>query len=385
MPAALIFPAKIDLIWNHTHICGFNCATCCVAAKHVTNRRISSPDLSTYLPMDMRPGEDRYAAAQRILQENGEELRLEDKLKVLDHLAGFQTRVDISGGDALITPDGLPLLEACSRKLGKDNVTLTITGMHAKDEDLQRIAGWIAEFNFTFNAASREDAAVCPKGYAEVNLTLAEKMVALGVPARAECPLTRWSVQPEHLERLYERLAGMGAHTLLVMRQFTSGRGRLSPDEIPSREDYIQAIATLRELEARGNGPRVKLQCALKHLEVVAGLAAASEENPCDLGTASYGLMPDGTLLASPWAINEHGRPASDIWVLGNLATTPLATLLASDKAQAFIRRADENKGQCKIFAALNSKRLDAMDRVFDTSDPLYSDRPPAERIVAAE
>lgn len=378
-----ILPKKIDLIWNHTRVCGFNCDDCCVAAVHAKASQMSTPDLSSYEQINVLAGENRYAAAQRVLQARGAELTYDGKLQVLENLAGLNVRVDISGGDALITPDGLPLLEAAAAKVGRMNVTLTVTGMRVPDGMLDRVAASIAEFNFTFNAAAPSDAVVRPSGYAEVNLRLAGKMKAKGVTARAECPLTRQAAEPEHLERLYSRLAREGIETLLIMRQFPVGRGRYQPEQIPSRAEYVSAIRTLRALEARGNGPRVKLQCALRHLEVLAGNAPASDANPCDLGLESYGLMADGTLLASPWAMNEHGRPLADHWVIGNLARQPLVDLLGSPKAQTFIRRANENHGQCKIFAALHSRRNDPLERVFDKTDPLYVDMTPVAMIAA--
>jgi len=367
-----IIPRAIDLIWNHTRVCGFNCSNCCVAAVHAKKTSISKPDLSAYERINRHKGEDHFAAAQRILQERGHELALEGKLRVLQHLKGHDVRVDVSGGDALVTPDGLDLLDACAAHLGRHNVTLTVTGMQVPDQVLDRVASSIAEFNFTFNAADAKDAVVSPKGYAELNLLLGRKMKAKGVTVRAECPLTRSAADPMHLTRLYDRLCEAGIDKLLIMRQFPVGRGKLLPDQVPSREEYIRAISTLRELEAKRAGPQIKLQCALRHIEVMAGIAPPSEKNPCDLGVTSYGLMADGTLLASPWAMDEHGLPLNEAWVLGKLDQQPLSELLASKKAQTIIGRAHENHGQCKIFAALHSTRHDALDRMFDHSDPLY-------------
>lgn len=365
-------PKRIDIIWNHTRLCGYDCGACCVAAIVARGSTLFSADMQSSEPLQRRDGETKFAAAQRVLQERGEELAFGDKLRVIEHLTGFDVQVDVSGGDALIPNDGLSVLEACAEKLGPNRVTLTITGAGIGTHAIERVAPLIKEFNFTYDAASPADVDLRPKGYASGNLELARKMKRLGVTTRAECPLTKAVARPAHLERLYANLAEAGIDKLLLMRQFPVGRGQLLPEHVPTRAEYLRAIEAIRELECCTKGPRVKLQCALRHLEVVAGLASPSTENPCDLGSISYGLMADGTLLASPWAINAHGRPLGDAWVLGNLATEPLSAILATPKALQFIARADENHGHCKIFAALNSRRANPMDRIFDRTDPLY-------------
>lgn len=375
-------PKKIDLIHNHTRVCGFNCRECCVAAVFANNNKLWSADLKSHQPLDRRDGENRFAAAQRQLQAQGDELYFEQKLKAIENIGDFDARVDVSGGDALIVPDGRPVLKAYANKLGRKNVTLTITGMYIP-ENLEEVAECIGEFNFTYNAASPRDAEVRSKGYADLNLKLAQKISKTGVSVRAEFPLARSAISDDHIERLYYRLAEDGIDKLLLMRQFPVGRGKLEPEHVPTRDEYLSAIRKFRELEQTVNGPTVKLQCALRHIEVQEGLAEAPTENPCDLGVESFGLMADGTLLASPWAMNEHGRALNEFWTLGNLAENSLEELLSTDKAQAFIKRSNENFGQCKIFAAINSKRDRIEDRAFDMSDPLYAKRDAAMKVAA--
>lgn len=365
-------PLEIDLIWNHTYICTQDCDDCCVSAVHV-EREDGDLRLRDFLFTDMRipgqAGETKYQTAQRHLQKLGRELSFDGKLKVIDHLTGFDCRIDFSGGDALVTPEGIELLEMLVARIGRQNVTLTITGAGLERASIARVAAMISELNFTFNAASPADAFTRPSNYAAMNLQLAKRFQQLGVRVRAECPLTNVTAEPEHLERLYRTLADAEIDTLLVMRQFNVGRGTVRPEVIPTKAEYLEAIRTLRRLEAAGNGPRIKLQCALRHLEGT----APGAPNPCDLGVRSYGLMPDGTLLASPWAYSKSGKPLDESWVMGNLAQTPLGAILRSPKAQLIMRRADENFGTCKVHAALASRRSDALDRLFDHTDPLYA------------
>src|SRR5579862_7147248 len=349
-------PEKIDLIWNHTRVCPHPCPACSVAAIHVQNHesgaRVFSPDLATEMQIPRHPGETRYSAAQRWLQGRGDELTYARKLCVLDNLAGFHVRVDLSGGDALVTADGLPLLSAVSARLGRSNVSLTITGAGVKWNLVDAIAELIGELNFTFDAATNADATVRPTTYASTNLKFAKRVQSAGVVTRAEFPITKAAACTDHLRRLYLELAEAQVDKLLLMRYFNVGRGSANPEYLPSRQDYLRTITTMRELEHIHKRPAIRLQCALRHIEEQANPVSA---NPCDLGHASYGLMADGTLLASPWAINMRGQPLDQAWVLGNLADTPLSEILLTPKSQAILARVDENYGHCKIFSYLHS------------------------------
>jgi MoaA/NifB/PqqE/SkfB family radical SAM enzyme len=150
------------------------------------------------------------------------------------------------------------------------------------------------------------------------------------------------------------------------MRRVPVGRGADRLEEVPSPAEYLSSIRHLRRLEASG-GPRIKLQCALRHLESTGG-----GPNPCNAVTESFGIAPDGTFLRSAWAIDRRGKPLDPSWVLGNIATTPLDRILDTPRVREMRARADENHGHCKVFAFLNGTSADPADRFYERSDPLY-------------
>jgi MoaA/NifB/PqqE/SkfB family radical SAM enzyme len=367
-------PRKIDIIYNSTLVCPWDCAVCCVDAVHVKKRggliEINSDGLRTLEHIQGIKGESIYDAAAKHRQSKGLELDIAAKRKVIDHLVGYEARIDVSGGDALSVRENFGLLEYAASRLGKVNVTLTVTGAGSSAFRASDIAPYIGEYNFTFDAETLEDVALRPDGYAAGNLKKARAFVQVGIPTRAETPLSRPILNEDHLSRLYMALHNARIDKLLVMRLFPVGRGALLEDEIPSAEDYRFAITVLKRLEAKYGWPIVKVQCALKHL---VGLPSSSGGNPCDLVTESFGLMADGTLLASPWAIGATGRPLGPEWVLGNLARDPMTVILSRPKALAFHGRAGENWGHCKIFSYLNSSRSDPFERIFDTADPVVA------------
>ena len=370
---------KIDIIYNLTLVCQWDCAVCCVDAVHVRKKSghaiLRSEGLTKEFKVPLKEGDlDVYEAAYRFRASQGLELTLEKKRQVINNLSAYDARVDISGGDALLLRDNFEILRYASQKLGRHNISLTATGAGSSRYRAAELAPLIDEYNFTFDAESVTDVANRPSGYALGNLKKAEAFAKLGAKTRAELPLTKSIMSDNHLERVYKLLHEKGIGKLLLMRLFPVGRGGQVSREIPTPTDYERAIATMRRLEAVYKTPVLKLQCALKHL---VNRQIPGDQNPCDLAHESFGLMSDGTLLASPWAIGGVGRPLDPVWVLGNLAENRMEDILAGDRAREFARRSDENFGHCKIFAFLHSASPRKMDRIFEKTDPLYTARRP--------
>lgn len=365
----------VDIIWNTTLVCPWDCAVCCVDAVHVTRRgslvsiRSRGLELSEYLIFDGSRGTIYdQAAAKR--QADGHELSLSEKLRVLDHLVGFTPKIDISGGDPLAVSENFELLKEASRRFGRDQITLTATGAGLAHYSVDQVGPLIGEFNFTYDGTRERPSDLRPAAYAAGNLAFARRYAASGVRTRAECPLSQQNVDPVLLEKIYMDLHDAGIDKLLIMRLFPSGRGCQTASAAPDATGYLEAIATLRALEAKYGSPRIKLQCALRHLD--SSVAAA---NPCDMVRESFGLMADGTLLASPWAVGPKGQPLDDVWVLGNLAREPLATILASERVKRLLNRLDDNWGHCKLHAYVNGAHEDPIERILGATDPMYNNR----------
>ncbi len=367
---------EVDIIWNLTRLCPWDCSVCCVDAVHVERTSSShvslrSQGLLQTQTLRLIPGVNIYSTAQAHFQTKAIELNLTQKLRVLEHLRGYKAKLDISGGDPLVIPDNWNLLEAAAERLGKENITLTATGKGVRSGDVERLSKFIGEFNFTYDVASTPSPANRPRGYAESNLHLARQLAEYGVVTRAELPLTTSNCQPAHLRQLYLDLADARISKLLIMRLFPVGRASLHGESVVSRTGYLQAIVTLREMEHQCASPKLHLQCALRHLDPSLTIDGG---NPCDLLSRSFGLMADGTLLLSPWAIGPTGAPLSQDWVIGNLAETPLSDLLAQPRLHVLRSQLHANLGHCKVFAYLHSGATDGTARLVDKSDPLYDE-----------
>jgi MoaA/NifB/PqqE/SkfB family radical SAM enzyme len=312
-----------------------------------------------------------YMQAQAHYQRHKLELTLDEKLRVIENLKGFDVKVDVSGGDALAVGDTPIILAKLAETFGRKNVTLTVTGAGSHGFGPKELAPVIGEFNFTYDGEPIAQSQTRPVMYARGNLKKAQLMAQAGVATRGEVPLSRENIDPSRLEDIFLAMHDAGIDKLLAMRLFSVGRGTHLAHQIPGRDEYRCAIRLLRQLEARYGRPAVNLQCALRRLDPDFDPAGP---NPCDALTESLGLTADGTLLISPWAVNAYGVPLHKSWVLGNLAASSLGTLLGTDRVARLRVRANENHGACKIFAWLNSPLpKDDDDRFFGETDPLYA------------
>ena len=363
--------SKVDIIWNVTLVCPWDCAICCVDAVQVTKRqgtitmRSRALTSTSQIPATQR---NHFDQAMKKRQQEGLELDLAGKMRILDHLtdAAILPKVDFSGGDVMVAPENFTVLQAASSRFGRDQITLTATGAGLSGYDVATLAPYIGELNFTYDSPILSGGPTRPTGYASGNLRKAAQFAEAGVRTRGECPLSIENLADETLRQVYRNLHDAGIAKLLLMRLFPVGRGQHRPEVVPTPEQYRRAIAVLREMEAELGSPAVKLQCALKFFD-----RQDMTANPCDLLHESFGLQADGTLLFSPWAVGPQGQPLSEEWVIGNLSERPLTDLLATEKAQAYRRRLDENFGHCKIFSFFQSTKTRPVDRIFDAADPL--------------
>lgn len=365
----------VDVIWNITQVCPFNCSNCCVDAVHVTNSNrhiyLKSQTLTKVekVPYQIDKGSS-FDQAMTLRQRQGLELTFQEKQQVIENLGGFQPKIDFSGGDPLSTSETLKVLRLAAYRFGRQQITLTATVAGLNKYAPEEIAPYIGELNITYDNATKQGNLHRPAGYADGNLKKAAQFVATGVLVRAECPLSVHNISKDILSLIYTNLHQAGIQKLLLMRLFPVGRGTLVATDIPTPDQYRQAIQHLQGMEAKCGYPKLKLQCALKFFD-----DQRLTENPCDLVRESFGLMADGTLLASPWAVGTTGKPLHDVWVLGNLAITPLHEILKSEKVKDYRNRLNENFGHCKIQSFLSSQLKNPIDRIFDKSDPLYADK----------
>ncbi|MHC4260667.1 MAG: hypothetical protein ACYSTF_09710, partial [Planctomycetota bacterium] len=186
---------RIDITWNITLICPWDCDICCVDAVHVTRRnghiRLRSETLEKEERLASPPnGRTIYDQAMKLRQHQGLELDFIQKIRVLDHLDGYLPKIDFSGGDPLAARENLTVMQIAAQRFGREQITLTSTGAGLTKCDPGEIAPFIGELNFTYDSPYRRGNGNRPVGYAYGNLRKAARFVQAGVKARGECPLS---------------------------------------------------------------------------------------------------------------------------------------------------------------------------------------------------
>ncbi len=352
-------------------VCPWNCSVCCVDAVHVTKKKskilLESEGLSNtdYIGDS---GNSIYDQAQKFMQIHKSECTYEGKLKVLNNLRGINFHIEFSGGDPLVSSENLKVIEQASRIFGRENIEVVSTGAGLGLVNPEYLAKYVHMIKFTYDSAEADmTETVRPAYYNSSNLSKIKKFKETNMKVRALIPITGENTQESAIRKIYENLRRAEVDEIKLMRLFPVGRGMNTKAEMPSKDDYLRAINLFQRIENEyDSGPKVGLQCALK------GLTDTSGENPCDLYSGSLGIMHDGTLLTSAWAMGPTGKPLNDAFVLGNLIETPVTELLESSKGKEYSKRLNENFGHCKIFSYLNSKKENSLDRIFDATDPLY-------------
>lgn len=337
---------NLDIIWNISLVCPWDCEICCVDAIHVAKRNL-------------------YNLTTKIRQKQGKELTLKQKLDVLQNLQDHNVSINFSGGDPLVVSENLVVIIRASEIYGRQNIQVSTTGAGLSMYDPDFIALFINKLKFTYDTAWGIYDPNRPRKYNDSNLKKASAYVNAGIITTAEVPLSIRNTDANIITSIYQNLNRANIDQILIMRLFPVGRGLNKKQEIPNKDQYLRAIEIFRKLEAKYKKPKVRLQCALKHL-----YASETDDNPCDLYEKSFAITPDGSLTVSAWALGF--KPMHEVFVLGDIAKEHIDTILNSDKSKYYYGVLGNNFGHCKMFAYLHSTKSEPIERLTDVADPLY-------------
>ena len=373
---------NIDIIWNISLVCPWDCEFCCTDAIHVTKKNNSITSKENSLETERLINDDclgffcekypniipnKFDLALVDRQKRGIEPSYKDKITIINTFKDLNVNIDFAGGDPLACYENFLVIKEASRILGKESISITSTGLIGNRYNLLELSSIIGEFEFTYDEPSDMKEHNRPKGYSYINLSFAKKMSELGVKTKAQLPIHTGNLSKVKIASIYKDLCESGINELLLMRTFPVGRGGKHLNKKSISKDNILFVINEFKRIARNDGTKIRLQCALKHLE-----DNKPSTNPCDLMSHSFGINFEGKLLISAWANGSNGYPISDDFILGDLKESSFKQISNSEKFLRYKEKLDLNFGHCKIFSYIYGHQTNEA-ALFSKTDPLYS------------
>ena len=265
----------MDVIWNLTRACPWDCAICCVSGFHVCN---TTEQLV-------------YSEAK----EKGEELTLAEKLTVLKTLTDRNFEIDFSGGDPLYYDEDFRVVEQATRWLPSIKISVSITGSKITEAKLDFLKK-VGVVEFTLDNLPETENPWRPRGYSRASMVAMKKCVAAGIKVRAITVIYPATMTEKNLESVYRWLCENGIPEWELLRFYPVGRGTKLAEFSPSNLEYLKVMKFLRGLHGF---TKIFFQHSLKILEGTIKCPAVVE---------SIGILPDGTVIACAWAIDDNCR-----------------------------------------------------------------------------
>lgn len=270
----------MDVIWNLTRACPWDCAICCVSALHVCNT-------TEYL-------------IRSVQKEKGKELTLAEKLVVLKMLVEKDFEIDFSGGDPLYFDEDFQVVEQATRWLPSRKIGVSMTGSKITDSKLE-ILKKVSVAEFTLDNLPEKENPYRPRGYNLASMLAMEKCIAAGIRVRAVTVLYSTTISQEisqeNLEGVYRWLCDNNIPEWELLMFYPVGRATALATLVPSDKEYLNVLKFLRGL--RGF-TKVLFQHSFKVLE---------GKMKCPAVVNSIGILPDGQVTACAWAINNNCFP----------------------------------------------------------------------------
>jgi len=272
----------MDVIWNLTRVCPWDCAICCVSALHVCN--------TTKYYLHEYQKEDR------------KELTLAEKLAVLKILAEKDIDIDFSGGDPLYYNEDYQVIEQALRWIPSEKISISMTGSRITDVELSLLKK-VGIVEFTLDNLPEINNPLRPRGYNLASMIAMKKCASAGIKARAVTVLYWHTMTEENLEKLYSWLCENKVEEWEFLRFYPSGRAIEYMSMLPSEAEYLQ---TMKFIKGFNGFTKVFFQHSLKIL---------NGESKCSAGIESIGILPDGQVTVCSWALDKNCNSFKDFYI----------------------------------------------------------------------
>lgn len=307
-----------SIIWNMTRLCPWACKFCCVGAECISGlKKINTEKDKNF--------------------KHNNELSFNEKIAAIDQLKKGDFRIDFSGGDLLIDPLNIEVVLYAAEKLGKDHIGISVSGAFIDNEVVSKLEGKISDVEMTLDYIPFRSYSSRPIGYHEYTANavklLREKNISVGV----QTVLTNDNISRESIKEIYDWLVEHNVNGWSLLRYFPSGRGKKFTDITPSHVQYEKIVDYIKDITKDGNID-VHFQYLLPN--------HSGYSLKCRAVNHSIGILPDGTITACFWGLDENMKPTDPKFILGKVPEMNIYDILENDRSQYWI----SNCSECEIF-----------------------------------
>jgi len=310
----------MDIIWNLTRICPWNCAICCMSAIHAKSETRES---------------------QKTEQKNqGLELSQSGKLQLLKDLCQNGCDIDFSGGDPLYYEEDFEIVEQATKWLPPEKISVSMTGAEVTDQKIELLKK-VDTAEFTIDCPPDTKAVVRPSDFHTSSLEAMKRCVEAGVKTRAVTVFYQQTMDEYNLKKLYQLLCQAKVDEWELLRFYSVGRAGRTATQIPEQEEYFKAMDMLRAF----NGyTKVFFQHSLRMLE---------GNGACPAVNKALGILPDGRVMVCAWAVNSQSQPIDPSFVLGKMPEQKLSDIIRSARERVEFQTPAR---ACRVIKYINSQ-----------------------------
>ncbi len=326
---------KKNIIWNINKICAFDCSICCVDAFYVKkyNSEIIISSNSLVKPIIIeRKSNSIFDEANITLQQKGLELTLAEKFRIIENI-DIPITLDFSGGDPLILKENFDVIISASKKIGKDNISISTTGAGLSNINIDELKEFVSHIEFTYDFPGDKEYINRPNNYNKYNLSKIKLLSQLGIKTAAQISLTKENISKDIIRKIYVDLKNAKIDEIFLMKLFPVGRGADLINDEPTRIEYQNAVNLYKSLEKEFSFPKIVVQSILSYSESKNERIEEKFYISNSLNINNLGL-----LILSPWAYDNKGNPLST-YVLGNLIENKLSELYNSKSYDELYKR----------------------------------------------
>lgn len=287
----------LNIIWNITRNCPWNCSFCCVNAIYKKDQDVG---------------------------ENINEMSLEEKKKFISSLVPGEYKIDFSGGEIFSNPQNIDIIKEASLKLGKENIGISTSGAFLNEEIISDLSNYISDVEFTMDVPPNVTYLYRPNFYHETADYAIKLFKKYHVKVGIQTVLTKENTSLSNLNELNEYIKKNKIDTWSLLKFFPSGRGKAFNHIAISDLDLETVIENIITLSKEEN----------YDLDIQYVLPKTTKDKLCRAVKKSIGILPTGEVISCFWALNENMTPIDSLYSLGNLNKQTIQEILNNENSK---------------------------------------------------